>query len=167
MIAKGNDLGTQNHFLESQGVTHILPRLKKLIKEYNGKIKTPLDLAFDVNGKRKELELKELPSKYEVFDLGEKTIEKYLGILKKSKTIYMKGPTGYYHSKRFSKSTRAIFKEIESSKAHTLLGGGHTTDALSKFRINKRKINHISLSGGASVSYLAGEKLPGIEVLRC
>jgi len=167
LVAKGHNLGTQNEFLEHQGVTRILPKLISLIKTYPGKIKTPKDLAIDMHGKRKELNLNEFPSKFEVFDIGSKTLNKYLNILKKSNAIYMKGPTGYYHERRFSNSTRKIMKCIEKSNAYILIGGGHTVDALNKFRIRKKKIDHITLSGGASIRFLAGEKLPGIEVLKC
>ena len=167
LVAKGYDLGTQKEFLEHQGVTKILPKLRSLIKKYSGKIKTPKDLAIDLHGKRKELNLNEFPSKFEVFDIGPKTLNKYLNILRKSNAIYMKGPTGYYHERRFSKSTKKIMKYIEKSNAYILIGGGHTVDALNKFRIRKKKINHITLSGGASIRFLAGEKLPGIEVLKC
>ena len=78
----------------------------------------------------------------------------------------MKGPTGWYHEERFEKSTKKILKFLEKTKAYTLLGGGHTNDAIDKYKINKKKLSHISLSGGASISYLAGEKLPGIEALK-
>ena len=167
LIAKGYNLGTQNDFLKHQGVIGILPKLKKIIDTYGRKIKTPIDLAVDKNGKRLDIDIKELPSKFEVFDIGQKTLEKYLEILSKSKTIYMKGPTGYYHAKRFSKSTREILKHLENSDSYILIGGGHTVDALNKFKIKKNKIDHITLSGGASIRSLAGEKLPGIEVLEC
>ena len=166
LIAKGYKLGAQTDYLKKNKVYSALPKIKTLLKQYPKKIVMPVDLAVDVNKTRKEIKVKDFPSKYEVFDLGKETIKKYLDILNKSNTIYLKGPTGWYHEKRFEKSTKIILKFMEKTKSYTLLGGGHTNDAIDKYKINKKKMNHISLSGGASISYLAGEKLPGIEALK-
>ena len=77
----------------------------------------------------------------------------------------MKGTPGYSEIKGFEYGTREILKAIEKSKAFSVIAGGHSTTALNHFKINKKKIGHISLSGGALVHYLAGKKLPGLEVL--
>ena len=77
----------------------------------------------------------------------------------------MKGTAGYCEEKQFSLGTEAILKAMASSKAFTVLGGGHTITAVDKLKINKNKFDYISLSGGAFVSYLAGENLPGLAVL--
>ena len=166
VIAKGYKLGAQEKYLKDNKVYSALPKIKSLLKKYPRKIIIPVDLAVDANKKRKEIKVKNFPSEYEVFDLGKETIKKYLDILKKSNTIYLKGPTGWYHEKRFGTSTKQILKFMEKTKSYTLIGGGHTNDAIDKYKINKKKMNHISLSGGASISYLAGEKLPGIEALK-
>jgi phosphoglycerate kinase len=166
LLAKGYKLGAQTDYLKKNDVYSALPKIKKLLKKYPRKIILPVDLAVDKNKKRKEIMVKDFPSEYEVYDLGKETIKKYINILKKSNTIYLKGPTGWYHEQRFEKSTKTILKFMEKTKAYTLLGGGHTNDAIDKYKINKKKLDHISLSGGASISYLAGEKLPGIEALK-
>ncbi|MCK5107664.1 MAG: phosphoglycerate kinase, partial [Nanoarchaeota archaeon] len=166
VIAKGYKLGAQEKYLKDNKVYSALPKIKSLLKKYPRKIIIPVDLAVDANKKRKEIKVKNFPSEYEVFDLGKETIKKYLDILKKSNTIYLKGPTGWYHEKRFGTSTKQILKFMEKTKSYTLIGGGHTNDAIDKYKLNKKKMNHISLSGGASISYLAGEKLPGIEALK-
>ena len=68
--------------------------------------------------------------------------------------------------KGFEKGTFALLRAITKSKAYSVLGGGHLADAIEKSGINKKKFNHISLSGGALLSYVAGEKLPGLEILK-
>jgi phosphoglycerate kinase len=77
----------------------------------------------------------------------------------------MKGPAGYCADAQFSKGTIAILKAVSESKAFSLIGGGHLSDAIEMSGINKKKFGHISLSGGALLSYVAGEKLPGLEAL--
>ena len=166
LLAKGINLGKQTNFLEQQGQLYLIPRLKKLMNKYEKQIETPIDLAVNKKGRRIDIDVIDFPSAYEIFDLGPKTVIKYLGILKKSKTIFMKGPTGYYHDKKFATSTKEILKVIENCKAYTLVGGGHTLDAMRQFKIKWSKFSHVSLSGGALVAYLAGRKLPGLEALK-
>ncbi|MBU0958967.1 MAG: phosphoglycerate kinase, partial [Nanoarchaeota archaeon] len=138
--------------------------LKSQLKNLN--VKTPIDFAVKINGKRKELSLEEFPSTYGIYDVGQKTIKKYVGEIKKAKSIYMKGPAGDFSSKGFEKGTYSILKAIVKSKAFSLIGGGHLSDAIDKSGISKKKFGHISLSGGALLKYLAGEKLPGLEALK-
>ncbi|GAF86336.1 unnamed protein product, partial [marine sediment metagenome] len=80
--------------------------------------------------------------------------------------IYMKGPAGDAAEKGFEKATFALLKAISKTKAYSVLGGGHLSDAIGKSKINKNKFGCISLSGGALLSYIAGEKLPGLEALK-
>ena len=160
LINKDKNLGAQNKYLKKQ---------KAFIKIPKNKLKNvfvPLDFAIKINNKRIEKDLSEFPSKYEIFDIGSKTIEKFKQEIKKAKAIYMKGPAGDYNIKGFEKATFAILKAIANSKIHSVIGGGHLSDALEKSRISKNKFDHISLSGGALLNYVAGKKLPGLEALR-
>jgi phosphoglycerate kinase len=159
-IAKGMNFGAQNKFLKEK-IEKIVPKLQPLAN----RITTPRDFAVKAKGQRKELKAEEFPSNYEIFDIGEETINYYVKEIKKAKTILMKGTAGYCEEKQFCKGTRALYKAIANSKAFKVLGGGHASTALKQFKIPKSKFNYISLSGGAFVSYLAGEKLPGLEVL--
>ena len=125
-----------------------------------------MDLAVRVKNKRKEFSISEFPSKYEVFDIGEKTIALYKEIIKRSDAVFMKGTAGYCEEAKFCKGTKELLKQIAKHKGTAILGGGHLSTALKKFKINKKQFSHVSLSGGALVWYLAGKKLPGLEVLR-
>ncbi|MBU0907620.1 MAG: phosphoglycerate kinase [Nanoarchaeota archaeon] len=160
-IAKGANLGAQNVFLKNK-IKEFVPLLKPLVKE----IQTPIDFAVNINGKRKDLPLKEFPSQYEIFDIGPQTQKLYVEKIKQAKSIFMKGVAGYCEDKQFQQGTKAILQAIAKSKAFSVVGGGHTTDAISKLHINKKKFGYISLSGGALDEYVAGKKLPGLEVLR-
>jgi len=116
--------------------------------------------------KRKEIPLEDFPSKYEIFDIGKKTQALCIKKIKQAKYIFMKGVAGYCEDLKFCQGTHAIFKAITKSKAFSLVGGGHTTDAIQKLKINKSRFGYISLSGGALDEYIAGKKLPGIEALK-
>lgn len=164
LIAKGKNLGAQNKYLKKE--LHIT---KKLIEELKRKLKnveTPIDFAVKIKGKRKELLLEQFPSKYEIFDIGKKTIEKYVREIKKAKSVYMKGPAGFCAEKQFCKGTKAILQAVAKNKGFSLIGGGHLSDAIKQTKINKNRFSHISLSGGALLRYIASEKLPGLEALK-
>ncbi len=159
IITKGKNLGFQNKYLKDD-----LPLVNKLKKKLKN-VQTPVDFAIKINNKRVELALEKFPSKYEIYDIGKKTQEKYIKVIRKAKAIYMKGPAGYCADKKFCKGTNKILKAIAKNKGFSVIGGGHLSDAIEKSKINKKKFNHISLSGGALLRYIAGEKLPGLEVL--
>lgn len=163
LIAKGVNLGEQENFLkkEIKDFDKIIRIIKRKIKQ----IETPVDFAIEEEGKRKEISIEELPVDKKLLDIGEKTIEKYLTEIKKSKSIFVKGPSGFYSNKKFRKGTYEILNAISKSKAFSLIGGGHSNEAIKKCRIRKKRFGYVSLSGGALISYLAGEKLPGIEAL--
>ena len=78
----------------------------------------------------------------------------------------MKGPAGDCGQKQFCKGTFALLKAIVKSKGFSLIGGGHLSDAIEASKINKKKFGHLSLSGGALLRYVAGEKLVGLEALK-
>jgi len=160
LINKGKKLGEQERYLKKQKA------LVKISKNKLKNVETPVDFAVKVNGKRKEILLENFPSKYEIFDIGKKTQGRYISEIKKARAVYMKGPAGYCADKKFRKGTFAILRAISRNKGFSLIGGGHLSDAIEASGISKKKFGHISLSGGALLSYIAGEKLPGLEVLK-
>ena len=100
-------------------------------------------------------------------DIGEKTIKEYSKIIKSARTIFMKGAIGYIEDKKFQRGTKELLKVIgDNRKAFSIIGGGSLSTLIKELRINTNKFSYISLSGGALVKYLAGEKLPGLEVLK-
>ncbi|MDA3836706.1 MAG: phosphoglycerate kinase [Nanoarchaeota archaeon] len=167
IVAKGKDLGYQNKFLKK--TTLVKGGYAKFLKELKGKLKhveTPVDFAVGIENKRVEFDLKKFPLNYQIDDIGEKTIKKYVKIIKNAKAIYMKGPAGFSQDKKFAKGTVAILRAITESKGFSLIGGGHLSDAINQYKIPKSKIGHISLSGGALLNYVAGKKLCGLEALK-
>jgi len=160
LSASGKKLGAQENYLKKEFEN--FPVLKKKLKRKLKNVKMPVDLAVKANGRRKEIPLSEFPSNCEVFDIGKNTIKNYINEIKKAKVILLKGTLGRCEEKQFCLGTKEILNAMANSKAFTVLAGGHTSTALEKLGINKKAFNYISLSGGAFVSYLAGEKLPGL-----
>jgi phosphoglycerate kinase len=151
-----------NHLLES------VVRAKRIQGRAGNKIKYPWDLAIELNGKREEIPVDQVKPNQPIYDIGQKTIEIYSEIIKNSRTVIMKGPAGFYEKDGFAEGTRELFKAISNSEAFSLLGGGHTSAAISEVGMDKRDMAnaHVSLAGGAFLRYLLGKPLPGIEVLK-
>ena len=165
LAAKNVDLGKPSmDFLEKKELKGFIPGIRDLIKKYPEEIKTPEDLAVEVNGKRKEISLKELPTNYSICDIGTKTVEEYARIIRPAKSIVISGPMGIYENSQFSLGTRRILEEVANSKAFSLAGGGHTISAIEEFGLAK-KISYISTAGGALIEFLMGKKLPGVAAL--
>ncbi len=98
-------------------------------------------------------------------DIGPKTVEIYEKYLKKAKTVLWNGPLGVYEFSKYKKSTENIMKYLIDNKVKTILGGGDIVAAASLFKL-KDKVYHASTGGGATLEYLEGKKLPGIEVIK-
>lgn len=158
--AKGTEFGKkQNEILKEYNA--LLPKIKKNLSH----IKTPVDLALNINGKRKECMIDNLSDNI-ALDIGEKTIQYYKSEINKSKKILWKGTAGDCSKKAFSKGTIELLKSMEKSRAFCVIAGGHSQTALEKYKINKNKIGYLSLSGGALIHYISGKKLPGLEALK-
>lgn len=165
LAAKGADLGKPNmDFLQKKELTGLILGIRTLMQKYSDEIKTPEDIAIEVNGKRKEISVNELPTEYSMFDIGAKTVEDYAKIIQKAKSIVISGPMGVFENKQFSFGTKKILEEIANSKAFSLAGGGHTITAIEEFGLTK-KISYISTAGGALIEFLMGKKLPGVTAL--
>jgi phosphoglycerate kinase len=165
LAAKGVDLGKPNmDFLKEKNLMDLLPGIKELMQKYTDKIRTPKDLAAEVNGKRKEISVNDLPVDQPTFDIGPKTIEEYSKLIRSAKSIVVSGPMGVYERKEFAFGTKKIFEEIAKSKAFSLAGGGHTIAALQEFGLSN-KISYVSTAGGALIEFLMGKKLPGVVAL--
>lgn len=165
LAARGIDLGKPNmKFLEERNLMDLMPGIKQLLTKYPDKTKVPLDVAIEVNKKRKEISIGELPTGYPMFDIGAKTVKEYGKIIRKAKSIVISGPMGVYENSEFVFGTRKVFEEIASSKAFSLVGGGHTIGAVEQLGL-ANKMSYISTAGGALIEYLMGEKLPGVVAL--
>lgn len=97
-------------------------------------------------------------------DIGPKTRERFCDIIASAGTIVWNGPVGKFEEEKYSHGTQAVFEAILKSSAFTLAGGGETLEILEKNNATS-KFSFVSTGGGAMLEFLAGGKMPGIEVL--
>ncbi|MFC1685768.1 phosphoglycerate kinase [Nanoarchaeota archaeon] len=164
LIAKGYDVGSLSKVLRKKGEYKYLSKIKKYIK--SGKLVSPIDIAVSINGKRKELSLSALPTDYPILDIGKKTVGLYKDYLRKANFVVIRGAPGYAELKNFRWGTEQLLRAIASSNSFSIMGGGSLSTIVKELRINTKRFSYISLAGGAFVRYLAGERLPGLEVLK-
>ncbi len=165
LAAKGVDLGKGNMgYLAKKELTGFIPGIKALIDKFGDKVKVPTDIALDVNGKRKEILIRKLPTENSIMDIGVNTVEEYAKIISTAKSIVVSGPMGVYENKEFNFGTKRVFESIADSKAFSLAGGGNTISAIQEYGLTK-KIGYISTAGGALIEFLMGKKLPGVVAL--
>jgi len=99
-----------------------------------------------------------------ILDIGPASQAMFSDIIKKAKTIVWNGPMGYFENPVFSEGTKKIIEAIVASSAFSVVGGGETLTALEEWSFFD-KISFVSTGGGAMLSYLAKEKMPGLEAL--
>jgi phosphoglycerate kinase len=165
LAAKGMDLGKKNmEFLAKKELMGLVPGIKALMQQYGDKVVVPVDVALDVNGKRQEITVSQLPTEHSIFDIGKKTVENYAKLISTAKSIVVSGPMGVYENKEFNYGTKKVFEAIADSKAFSLAGGGNTIAAIQEYGLTD-KMGYISTAGGALIEFLMGKKLPGVMAL--
>jgi 3-phosphoglycerate kinase len=100
-------------------------------------------------------------------DIGEKTRDVFVEEINRAKTVFWNGPMGVFEIPDFAEGTRTIGRaiaKVDEREGKTVVGGGDTVAAVEKMHISGR-ITHISTGGGASLSFLEGSELPGVEAL--
>lgn len=165
MMAAGIDVGDANRkFVEDQEYLEQIPIAAKLLKEYPGKIAIPVDVALNKNGERVEVAADKIPADLPIADIGLETIVNYSRDLKEAKVTVMNGPTGIFEQEKFRLGTSELLKAAAES-GYSIAGGGHSVAAIEQLGLESR-FSHVSMGGGASITYLSGEPLPGIEALK-
>lgn len=108
---------------------------------------------------------KGVPPGLKAVDIGPGTIEKFAAVISDARTIFWNGPMGVFEQDSFAKGTREIARAVANASATTIVGGGESVEAVNSSGFADR-ISHISTGGGASLEFVAGSELPGIEILR-
>ncbi len=169
LIAGGMDMGSKNVEILRKEVGNyekILREAEKLLARYREAILTPVDFLGSENGKAKHYKIDNFRKDIPAMDIGVDTIANYASIIKNSDSVMLNGPMGVFELNDFAAGTEEIFTAVARSSGYKVAGGGHTLAALEKMGIGESQINHISTGGGALISYLAGEPMPGIESLK-
>ena len=140
---------------------------KEILDSKDGKkIKLPIDFGVTKsigNHNRVNIELTEFSDDDIGVDIGSKTINKFNEILSSSNIIFWNGPMGIFEIDEFSYGTNEITRTIAGLNAHTIVGGGDSVNAINKFS-SVEEFNHVSTGGGASLEYLEGKNLPGVNI---
>jgi phosphoglycerate kinase len=128
----------------------------------------PVDVVItnDVSdkGSYQVVTIDKVPKDMKIVDIGPKTVESFTATLKKCKTIFWNGPMGVYEIPQFAKGSIAMAQLLAGLKASTVIGGGSTADMVYDMKLAD-KMTFVSTGGGASMSFLSGEVLPGVEAL--
>jgi phosphoglycerate kinase len=165
LAAKGVSIGGKNKkILESKGATELIPLAKELAGRYKEKIRAPVDLAFKKNGSRVEAPADKFHD-YKILDVGIETIVQYAGIIEESKVVVANGPCGVFEMEAFALGTEELLKAMAKSRAFSVIGGGHLSATAQNLGL-ARELSYVSTGGKATMYFLAGEKLPGIEALK-
>ncbi len=165
MMAMGVDIGEVNrNFIEDQKDMDQISIASKLLKEYSDKIIVPKDVALNNGGRREEVKVGKIKEDLPIADIGLETIENYSKYLKEAKLCVFHGPAGIFELENFSLGTEELLKASTQS-SYSIAGGGHTLDAIDQLGLES-KFSHVSMGGGASITYLSGEPLPGIVALK-
>lgn len=165
LVAKGVNLGKPNmKFLEKKDLMGLVPGIKTLIKQYPRAIVAPVDLAIEVDQKRLEITVDELPTNFSILDIGTETGKKFGEIIKKAKTIVVSGPVGVFENPEFKAGSKMVLEAVAASTGFSLVGGGHTVAAVEKLGLAE-KMSYVSTAGGALIEFLMGKQLPGVVAL--
>lgn len=165
-LAEGKKIGKlYEKWLSDHDLTVFVDQAKELLRDYKDKFILPVDFAVEENGVRKEVNLDELPLDDKMFlDIGENSIAAFESAISEAGTIFVNGPAGVYENPIFAEGTRRVWKAVAAAKGYSVIGGGDTVTAASKF-VNVADIDYVCTAGGAMVRFLSGKTLPLIRAM--
>jgi len=147
---------------------------RELLAEAGDKLVLPLDhivaAEFDINAERRIVPIDQTPDGWMGLDIGPETVSAYAEVIRSSKMVLWNGPMGVFEMEPFAQGTLKLAEVVAATDADvdvdviSVVGGGDSVAAVHKAGVADR-ITHISTGGGASLEFLAGSKLPGVEVL--
>ena len=161
--AQGKDTGTS--LVEDDK----LDLAKELLTKANGKLILPVDTVvaeeFKNDAEHSTVDVDNIPANKMGLDIGEKTVKLFEGYIKEAKTVVWNGPMGVFEMPNFAKGTIGVCEAIANLKdAVTIIGGGDSAAAAISLGYAD-KFTHISTGGGASLEFLEGKVLPGVEAI--
>jgi phosphoglycerate kinase len=163
--AMGHEIGKS--ILEEDKV-QLAGEIIEKAKEKRVKLLLPMDIVvaaeFNNDAPRKTVSADMIPEDQLGLDIGESTREVFSDIIKNAKTVVWNGPMGVFEMPNFAKGTFALAEAMSECKGMTIVGGGDSAAAVEQLGFAD-KISHISTGGGASLEFLEGKALPGIEAI--
>jgi phosphoglycerate kinase len=167
-------------FLASQGVSvgdslleeSMIDTCRKLLDDYGDVIHVPVDIVaadeFKADSPSETVAADRIPDGKMGLDIGPGSIERFTALLSNARTIFWNGPMGVFEFPEFAAGTKGVAEAIIAATAKgafSVVGGGDSAAAVRQLGLPEDGFSHISTGGGASLEYLEGKTLPGIEVL--
>ena len=147
------------------GLVKSVDTAKTIIKKFGDKIEIPLDLAYpDSYGNRFDQKIDSPQLKESALDIGARTLDSYSKTVEKAATVVSNGPLGVFEREGFDLGTRRVLESMAKCSGYTIIGGGHLIGLASILGIDE-KFTHVSTAGGAMLSLLSGQSLPGVDAL--
>lgn len=168
--------GMANTFLKAQGhevgqslvEEDSLDTAKEILEEAEEKLVLPIDVviadAFDEDATHHAVMVDQVPAGWRILDVGPRTVELFREKLESAKMVLWNGPLGVFEMDPFAKGTFAIAGTLAELDAETITGGGETAAAVNQLGIADR-MTHVSTGGGAFLTFMGGEELPGLAAL--
>ena len=142
---------------------------KNILKNYRDKIILPIDVAvtneYTNDEEYREKKIEDIEENEMGLDIGDETLKNFEKIVDTSEIIVWNGPLGVYEFEKYKKNTKKLLEYIVEKNKKAILGGGDIVAAASNEGL-KDKVYHASTGGGATLEYLEGKKLPGIEAIK-
>ncbi len=145
---------------------------KRLLEEYGDVIHLPVDVVvtseFSADSPPEVVDVKDIPADKQGLDIGPKTVERFSTLLSNARTIFWNGPVGVFEFPAYSAGTKGVAQAIIAATAKgafSVVGGGDSAAAVRQLGLGEDGFSHISTGGGASLEFLEGKTLPGIEIL--
>lgn len=165
--AQGYEIGKS--ILEEDKMDYALDMIKKA-EEKGVKFLLPVDTVvakeFGPGKPHHTVSSHEIPADEEGFDIGEETRKLYADAVKDAKTVVWNGPMGVFEIPEYAEGTKAVAQALADLKdATTIIGGGDSAAAVNQMGFGD-KMSHISTGGGASLEFLEGKALPGVEAVQ-
>ena len=166
LAAEGKEIGRGSlAFIEKSGYSGFIENAKELLAKYGDKIVLPVDAAWTEDNVRREATIGCIPGEAALTDIGSRTAVLYQSIIRDSKTVFVNDPMGVFEQPETELGTRAVWDALGDTEAYTVVGGGDSITATTKYG-KTDSINYICTGGGALIRFLTGEELPVVKALR-
>ena len=167
-------------FLAAQGLSvgksllqeEMIDTCKRLLQEYGDVIHLPVDVVvaaeFAADSPAETVDVKDIPADKMGLDIGPKSVERFATLLSNARTIFWNGPVGVFEFPAFAAGTKGVAQAIIAATAKgafSVVGGGDSAAAVRQLGLGEDGFSHISTGGGASLEFLEGKTLPGIDIL--
>jgi phosphoglycerate kinase len=167
-------------FLAAQGFSvgkslledHMIETCRRLLDTYVDVLRLPVDIVaaekFAADSPPQTVAADAIPADLMGMDIGPGSVKRFAALLSNARTVFWNGPMGVFEFPAFAAGTRGVAEAIVSATrkgAFSVVGGGDSAAAMRALDLPEGSVSHISTGGGASLEYLEGKALPGIEVL--